>query len=284
MKKQLFWLCGQLLTVSVYATDYVQVTDASQLQVGDQVVIACPEEGVTAGSFDSKYLKQVYSSFSADESTIIALDEGTEIFTLGGTATAWTFTTANGKLLGAIAKKEMAIGSGTTTWAISINALNQATIYSTTKSYGRILYNVQDPRFSIYTSNISDKMLLPALYKAKESEPVVTYTFEYAGYPDKTTHCGTAEYAEGTTITLSKGTPSQEGKVFVGWLYDGKTYKAGASFTMPAADVSLAAQWNDATDVRNTATAEQAHKIIRNSTLYIVVGDRTYDLLGNLVK
>lgn len=70
----------------------------------------------------------------------------------------------------------------------------------------------------------------------------------------------------------------------MGWLYEGNTYKAGASFTMPAANVSLVAQWNDATDIHNTATAGQAQKIIRNNTLYIVVGDRTYNLLGNPVK
>lgn len=282
MKKQSLWLCGLLLTMSAYATDYIQVTDASQLQAGDQVVIACPEEGVTAGPFDTKYLTPVYSSFSTDESTITSLGDGTEVFTLGGTSAAWTLTNAGGKLLGAAAVKEMAMGKGTTTWTISINTLAQAIIYSTTQSRGRILYNMQAPRFANYTS--SDKMLLPTLYKAKASAPEVTYTFEYAGYPDKTTHCGIAEYAEGTVLTLSKGVPTQDGKVFVGWLYEGKTYKPGASFTMPAADVSLVAQWNDATDIRNTTTAERAHKIIRNNTLYMVVGDRTYDLLGNPVK
>lgn len=284
MKKQLLGLCGLLLTVSAYATDYVQVTNASQLQAGDQVIIACPEKGVTAGSFETKYLTPVSSSFSADESAIVSLGAGTEVFTLGGTSAGWTLTTASGEVLGATSVKEMVLGSGTTTWTISINTLSQATICSTTESKGRILYNVQDPRFLNYTSNVSDKMLLPTLYKAKESEPVVTYAFEYAGYPYKTTHCGTVEYAEGTTITLSKGTPSIDGKIFAGWLYEGKTYKPGTSFTMPAADVSLVAQWNDATDIRNTTTAEQAHKIIRDNTLYIVVGDRTYDLLGNPVK
>ncbi len=283
MKKQFLWLCGLLLTVSAYATDYVRVTDVSQLQAGDQIVIACPEKGVTAGPFETKYLTQVYSSFSADESAIVSLGAGTEVFTLGGTSAGWTLTNADGELLGAVSAKKMAIGSGTTTWTISIDALAQATINSTITGGGCILYNTDAPRFLNYTST-SDILLPITLYKAKESEPVVTYAFEYAGYPYKTTHCGTVEYAEGTTITLSKGTPSIDGKIFAGWLYEGTTYKPGTSFTMPAADVSLVAQWNDATDIRNTTTVEQAHKIIRNNTLYIVVGDRTYDLLGNPVK
>ncbi len=281
MKKQLLWLCGVLLTASAYATDYVLVTNTAQLQAGDQVIIACPEKGTTAGSFDTKYLTSVSSSFSADESTISALGAGTEVFTLGGTAAGWTLTTASGKILGAASAKEMALGSGTTTWTISINALYQATIHSTIKGYGRILYNVTSPRFLNYTSKLSENMLLPALYKVVPEE---TYTFEYAGYADKTTHCGVAAYTEGAELSLSKGTPTQEGKKFAGWLYGGKTYQPGDSFVMPAADVSLMAQWGEATDYQTPTAQERAHKILRNNALYIVVGDHTYDSMGRQVQ
>lgn len=58
----------------------------------------------------------------------------------------------------------MALGSGTTTWKITI-ASNNATISSTNNSYGRILHNVSSTRFLNYTSDTNNSMLLPQIYK-----------------------------------------------------------------------------------------------------------------------
>lgn len=60
--------------------------------------------------------------------------------------------------------KAMALGSGTTTWKITI-ANNNATISSTNNSYGRILHNVSSTRFLNYTSSTNTNMLLPQIYK-----------------------------------------------------------------------------------------------------------------------
>lgn len=146
------------------------VTNASTLQAGDQIIIACNSKGVTASntivSGTNPYLDKITSTFSSDKTTITSVGSGTAILTLGGSTGAWTLTNESGKLLGATAAKKVAWGSGTTTWAISISN-NNATIQNGTSSYGRFLYNVSSPRFTPYASgtNVSSTMLLPQIYR-----------------------------------------------------------------------------------------------------------------------
>jgi len=280
--KHVFLLAFAVIAGVAQAAGWVRVTDVSQLEAGKSVVLACPAKGTTAGALSGNYLASVSATFASDESSIDSLGVDAEVWTLGGTSEAWTLSNGSG-LLGATRNKKMAIGSGTTTWTIAISD-GLATIGSTNSFCGRILYNVNDPRFLNYTSTISATMLLPTLYIEDDSEPAVTYTFEYAGYPDKSTHCGMAEYAEGKRVVLSKGKPTQTGKTFVGWLYGGKVYQAGETFVMPAENVSLVAQWNEASALQNTTAEKQARKVVRDNTIYIVVGERMYDIVGKPVK
>ena len=144
------------------------VTDASTLKAGDQIIIACNSKAVTASntivSGSNPYLDKITSTFSSDKTTITSVGSGTAILTLGGSAGAWTLTNESGKKLGTTAAKKVAWGSGTTTWAITISS-NNATIQSTTSTYGRFLYNVTSPRFTTYTSNTTSSMLLPQIYR-----------------------------------------------------------------------------------------------------------------------
>ena len=93
------------------------------------------------------------------------LPSGAAELTLGGSSGAWTLTNASGKKLGATAVKKVAWGSGTTTWTITIASNGDATIQSTTSSYGRFLHNVSSTRFTAYTSGTNASMLLPQLYR-----------------------------------------------------------------------------------------------------------------------
>ncbi len=280
--KHVFLLAFAAIVSVAQAADWVRVTDETQLAAGKNVVLACPAKGCTAGALSGAYLDTVATTFANDSNSIELLGDGTEVWTLGGTSEAWTLSNGTG-LLGATAKKKLAIGSGTTTWTIAISE-NLATISSTNSSCGRILYNVSSPRFLNYTSDVSATMLLPTLYIEEDATPTVTYTFEYAGYPDKSTHCGVAEYAEGGKVTLSKGKPTQTGKVFAGWLYGGNIYQAGDSFVMPAENVSLVAQWDEASGIQTTTAEVQARKVVRDNTIYIVVGERMYDIVGKPIK
>ena len=266
-------------TLTTHAADVWElVTDASTLQVGDQLVIACTDEEVTAGDIPSKkeYLDSVSSTFSG--SMITSLGSGTVVFTLGGETGAWTLANTDGQLLGCSKVKILVWGSGTTTWNITISD-NNATIYNTTSSYGRILYNHNSPRFNTYTSTTSTTMLLPQLYRLANN----TYTFMYEGYAGYTTRCeGGKVYQEGEVITLSTGVPTKTGYSFAGWQYNNKVYQPGDSFTMPAENVTMMPQWNQstATDTNNALIKANVQKVIRDGYLYIVVEDKTYNVLG----
>lgn len=143
------------------------VTDASTLKVGDELVIASNEKGVVAGNITKDYLSGVISAFSEDMSTIAELGQGAVVFTLGGEADAWTLSNSEGKLLGCTEAKKVAWAKGTTTWKISIGTNSDATIQSTNTSYGRFLYNVNNSRFTTYTSATNTSMLLPQIYRRK---------------------------------------------------------------------------------------------------------------------
>lgn len=166
---------------SLVTESWSLVTDASTLKVGDELVIASNEKGVVAGNITDNYLSKVTSTFSEDMSTITKLGQDAVVFTLGGKADAWTLSNSEGKLLGCAAAKKVAWADGTTTWKISIDNSNDATIQSTTTTYGRFLYNANNPRFTTYTSAPNAGMLLPQIYRRETTivdpnKPVLTIT------------------------------------------------------------------------------------------------------------
>ena len=156
-----------LLPVSVFATETettktaALVTDASTLKAGDQIILTATanEKTYVASSLSSKYL----TSIECDPAAPTA---AAEVFTLGGKAGAWTLTGSGGKQLYTNAAKALnTTGKGTGTWTISIDKDNLATVASTDSECGRILYNVNTPRFLNYTSATNKSMLLPSIYK-----------------------------------------------------------------------------------------------------------------------
>ena len=152
------------------------VTDASTLKAGDELVLVSDDSNdYVAGDISSSVMASVDVTISNNK-TISSLPNTAKILTLGGSSGAWTLTNSSGKKLGATAVKKVAWDSGTTTWSISISN-NNATIQSTTSSYGRFLYNVNSPRFTTYTSDPTSSMLLPQLYRKKASctEPTVAW-------------------------------------------------------------------------------------------------------------
>ena len=74
---------------------------------------------------------------------------------------------------------------------------------------------------------------------------VYTVTYNYNG---GTSSCADAnKYAAGTSVTVCSTPPEKAGSTFQGWLGDNNigTKAAGSTFTMPAANVTLTAQWTD---------------------------------------
>lgn len=150
------------------------VEDDTTLQAGDKLVLAENTQGTVASSLSGVILSSADATFSSDKKTMDANDEAL-IFTLGGESGAWTLSNSDDELLGATAAKKVAFGSGTTTWTISIDSDAKATIQNKTSTYGRFLYNVNNPRFTTYTSSTSTSMLLIQLYRF-EAGTTTTYT------------------------------------------------------------------------------------------------------------
>lgn len=173
--------------------NFTLLTDASDLSAGDQIVIACNTQGKVAGSLSSQVLGSVTATFSGDKKEITSLPASANIFTLGGTSGAWTLNNANGAL-GATTTKKLAYEDGTMTWSISI-ADGNATIQNGTQGNGRFLYNVSSPRFTTYTSDVSESMLLPQIY-VLPSEPVYPTSISLSGNHE-------VEVGKSTPLTVS---------------------------------------------------------------------------------
>ena len=152
-----------LLPTAVFAATpkATLVTDASTLKAGDQIILAASANGKTyaAGNLSGK----LFTSIETDPTDPA---ENVEIFTLGGEAGKWTLTTSGGKQI--YTKQAKALNdaaNGTGTWTIDIDASGLATVASTDTACGRILYNVNAPRFMNYTSATNVSMLLPSIYR-----------------------------------------------------------------------------------------------------------------------
>ena len=161
-----------LLPTAVFAADPAPkatlVTDASTLKAGDQIILAASASGKTyaAGSLSGKFFTSIETDPTDPADTV-------EIFTLGGEAGKWTLTASDGKQIYTAAAKALNnTGKGTGTWTIAIDDSGLATVASTDSACGRILYNVNSPRFLNYTSATNVSMLLPSIYKlAGAAEP-----------------------------------------------------------------------------------------------------------------
>ena len=117
--------------------EWVRVTDEADLRAGIQLVIASVENGVVAAPISSKYMTDSDATFSKDGNTIEKLPDDAVILTVGGEKNAWTLAGADGKLLGVVGQKNVAWGSGSTQWKITVNGGN-ATMYSENEIFSGI--------------------------------------------------------------------------------------------------------------------------------------------------
>lgn len=158
------------------------VTDASTLNAGDVIILACDTKGAYAGAMDSS------DYFTSKTSIADAIE-----ITLGGSEGAWTLTTSEGTIGTSAAKKLNCAGTGITTWTIAITSEGVATIKSTTTAYGWIQYNASSPRFLNYASSQTNIQI----YKKTVTAPSYTITAVSSN-----TDYGTVELS-GSTITAT---------------------------------------------------------------------------------
>lgn len=267
-----------MIAMTAMADEWTLVTNAADLQAGDQIVIGYADAGNTAGltttsTTSAKFLNPVSSTFG---SGTVTPSNTTAIFTLGGQAGAWTLTTQENKLLGAFGLKKVDYDKGTTTWTIAVSDGN-ATISSTNTDYGKLLYNVQTPRFTTY-GDVSSQCKLVQIYRVGSLTPRVAIS--YQGFPYRKTLCEEPTYKAGSTYTLPTATPTVGGKTLTAWTYDGQTYLPGATFTVPETDVVFVPVWDGGTGIDQTNIRTQAVKILRNGQLVILHNGVEYNAQG----
>lgn len=282
MKKLIIFCMSLMTAISGAAEEWTLVTDASDLQAGDQIVLGCAAKGKVAGTnikgFGSgaKYMSAIDASFSGDE--LVSVPDKGAVFTLSGDASAWTLTNQNGKVLGASAEKKLAWDNGTKTWTISIVG-GDAEVASTHSGYGSIQYNGQNNanRFCNYTSSQTAIQIYRVI-----TGPKVTIAFE--GFPYARTRCDVPTYKAGSTYTLPTFVPEKDGKKLSAWQFAGEEYEPGAEFTVPETDVLFVPVWEGGQGIVVTGDGLRVtgewKKVIRDGQMVIIRDGIMYNVLG----
>lgn len=126
---------------------YAKVMNVSELSGGDVIVLAYESGNKAAGPMGSNVY---FSSVDATINNGVLTSPNAIPITLGKEGENWTLSISGSKV-GATAAKSLSTTGGTTTWTISISNGN-ASITSTTSTYGTIKYNTAAPRFLNYAS------------------------------------------------------------------------------------------------------------------------------------
>ena len=116
------------------------------------------------------------------------------------------------------------------------------------------------PALSIVTGNVT--------YTAQFDE-ITKHTVSYDLDGGESAKPDDAKYAVGSVVTAA-GVPTRTGYVFEGWLvsYESKTVNANGTFTMPATDVTLTAQWTPAVQVGDAYIVAADPKLAVHEEVY----------------
>lgn len=222
------------------------VTDATTLKAGDKIILVnVANNKINAAMGAGKFLTAIDATFT--NNVLKVPTEGIYEILLGGKTGAWTLTTSEGVIGTSGAKALNCKGTGTTTWTIEIDENGNATISSTNTTYGKILYNVNNPRFLNYASSTSASMLLPQIYRFEagsqggdEPTPVTSYTVTFDVNGGNETIAD--QTVESGKLITKPADPTKEGHIFVGWLLNGKEYDFNTPVT---GNITLNASWTE---------------------------------------
>lgn len=159
---------------------FKRVTSIGELASGLRYVIGCGSKNVAAGGLGTTwygttntYLDKVSVTIDND---IMTIDESVSVYTLEKSGNGYTLMNDEGKYLYASGAKKLALSSDPKVWTMTEHSSG---IIMTYGSYGTILYNVNSPRFTTYTSSPNASMIYANLYVeyAEITKKDVTLTF-----------------------------------------------------------------------------------------------------------
>lgn len=226
------------------AITFVRLTDEAMLKADAKCILVYAETPAVAGQLMSNtYLASVTEGFTVNGTEITTQKTNTDIsiFTLGGSAGAWTLTNSEGKKLSGTTSA-LKWDDTNSTWTIAVGTDGKTQI--ALKADGTLLqYNISSPRFRTYTS--AQKGLYLYISQSGEivkQDPVITFTKtgdqtiklnQTLSNPATSTY-GTVTYSSSdeTTATVNSSgvvTPKKAGTVTITASVAAGTYNNAAS-------------------------------------------------------
>lgn len=158
-----------LVSLTATAKEQSTTTDTNQfrhvattadLESGMRYIIACGSKATAAGALDGVIFPPKDVTVDGDLITIV---DGITVFVVeGDQASGWTFKNEKtGEYLYATTTKKLAYSDAAKTWTLSNGTEGVIMTYG---DYGTMLYNVNSPRFTTYTSNPTVVMIQANLY------------------------------------------------------------------------------------------------------------------------
>ena len=283
---KVFALVALLLSVNVMwgQKTYKLVTSATDLTAGSKYIIV---NGATASTSAAAVGYQASNNRPQAAVTIVNTSgtisltttpatlntETSKVFefTLGGSSNAWTFNDAanNGYLFaaGAASSGNNYLRTQTNSdangqWTITFvnNAANMVANGSNLAKYLRFNSNI----FGCYSASSYTTYSVVYLYKE-----LITYTVGYNANTGAGTAPVSGNYQPNTSFTTAtQGALTKSGYNFTGWNTaadgSGTSYAANTAYTMPAANLTLYAQWIE----NNTPTISTSGTLSSVSTTY----------------
>ena len=144
-----------------------QKIDGEDIDVGDIIVLACPEEGVSAtNEITGRYLHEVETTFSSDYKVITSLPSDTCQFVVGEGKYGYTLENEEGQYLAVTNEKKVTFvnSKGNIDWMFT-DYQQGICMESTSTIEGWMMYNAPAHKFSVYNDDPSDKMFFVSIYR-----------------------------------------------------------------------------------------------------------------------
>ena len=225
------------------AGDFVLVSDVSELQAGDEILIVYPAESVAMGAQNSDYRNPADVTISGD--SISEPGDDVQIIVLEGSAEdGWRLGVGDGYLAATSTKQNylrtVTELSDYAKWTIDFSE-DGVMIYAAAGERNMICYNTGAPRFSCYAKSSGQTKLVSIYRRSGEdrSEEILSHTEPGAYLSDRTRSyaAGTDQYLreyDGNTLTFALLRPSDNEQMVI----------SGFADTMQEGDaVSLSVSW-----------------------------------------
>ena len=145
--------------------NFKRVASVDELVSGMRYIIACGSKKVAAGDLNNTFLSPVDVTLSND---IITITDDVAVFEIEGSGGTYSFMNEEtGEYLYSTEAKKVYYSSDEKKWTLA-NGTNG--VEMTYGDSGTMTYNVNDPRFNVYTSNATASMIRANLYMGYDGE------------------------------------------------------------------------------------------------------------------